>query len=82
MAFTPLKTDYKDAMWQGPRKFFQIENEDGTVSFQDKTKYTNKEESFFGAKDANTINSAINEIHESLDMTEEEYNYLMQMLEG
>ena len=82
MTFTPLKTDYKDATWRGLRKFFQIENADGTVSFRDKTSYTNKEESFFGAKDANTINSAINEIHEKLDITEAEYNHLMQMLEG
>ena len=81
MAFTPLKTNYKDATWSGLRKFLQIENSDGTVSFKDKTSYVNKEESFFGANDANTINTAINEIHEKLDMTQEEFNHLMQMLE-
>ena len=81
MAFTPLKTNYKDATWSGPKKFRQIENSDGTVSFRDKTSYVNKEDSFFGAKDANAINTAINEIHEKLDITEAEYNHLMQMLE-
>lgn len=81
MAFTPLKTNYKDATWSGLRKFLQIENSDGTVSFRDKTSYINKEESFFGANDANTINTAINEIHDELYMTQEEFNHLMQMLE-
>ena len=81
MAFTPLKTNYKEATWSGLRKFLQIENSDGTVSFRDKTSYVNKEESFFGANDANAINTAINEIHDELYMTQAEFNHLMQQLE-
>lgn len=68
MAWTPLPTDYTDAVWDGFRKYTQIDNEDGTVSFRDDTTYTNKEKSFFGAKDANDITSAINGIVE--DITE------------
>lgn len=60
MAWTPLKEDYTDAVWSGLKKYNQIDNGDGTVSFQDVTVYTNKENSFFGAIDANRINEAIN----------------------
>ena len=64
MAFTPLKTNYKDAIWTGKKKYNQINNDDGTVSFDDVTIYSNKDDSFFGAKDVNEINTAINDIKE------------------
>ena len=60
MAWTNLPTNYTDAVWSGNRKYTQVDNSDGTVSFVDKTKYTNKENSFFGAADANAMNAAIN----------------------
>lgn len=50
------------------QKYSQVDNSDGTVSFQDVTVYTNKEKSFFGAKDANRMNEAL--------------NYIMSMLES
>ena len=62
MAWELLPVDYKDAVWAGLKRYTQINNEDGSVSFQDVTAYTNKEKSFFGAKDANQINEAINAI--------------------
>ncbi len=62
MAWTPLKTNYTNARWSGKKKFKQINNSDGTVSFEDMTDYTAKENSFFGATDANQMNSAINDI--------------------
>lgn len=68
MAWTLLPTDYTDAVWSGLKKYSQVDNSDGTVSFQDVTVYTNKEKSFFGAKDANRMNEAL--------------NYIMSMLEG
>lgn len=68
MAWTLLATDYTDAVWSGYRKYTQIDNDDGTVSFVDVTTYTNKEKSFFGAKDANAMNEAL--------------NYIMSMLES
>ncbi|WP_282147101.1 hypothetical protein [Ruthenibacterium lactatiformans] len=40
----------------------EITNSDGTVSFQDVTQYSNREKSFFGAKDANRMNEALNTI--------------------
>lgn len=62
MAWKLLPVDYKDAVWAGLKRYTQIHNEDGSVSFQDVTAYTNKEKSFFGAKDANQMNEAINAI--------------------
>ena len=60
--WTDLPTDYTDAVWDGRKKYNQIYNSDGTVSFDDVTVYTNKEKSFFGAKDANQMNEAMNTI--------------------
>ncbi|WP_419055911.1 hypothetical protein [Gemmiger sp.] len=68
MAWKLLPTDYTDAVWSGLKKYTQVDNSDGTVSFNDVTTYTNKEKSFFGAKDANRMNEAL--------------NYIMSMLEN
>ena len=62
MAWKMLPTDYTDAVWSGLKKYSQIDNSDGTVSFQDVTVYFGKEKSFFGAKDANQMNEALNTI--------------------
>ena len=62
MAWELLPVDYKDAVWAGLKRYNQINNEDGSVSFQDITAYTGKEKSFFGAKDANRMNEALNTI--------------------
>ncbi len=60
MAWELLPVDYTDAVWSGLKRYSQIDNEDGSVSFQDITAYTGKEKSFFGAKDANRMNEALN----------------------
>ena len=62
MAWELLPVDYTDAVWAGLKRYNQINNEDGSVSFQDITPYTGKEKSFFGAKDANRMNEALNTI--------------------
>jgi hypothetical protein len=62
MAWQLLPVDYTDAVWAGLKRYNQINNEDGSVSFQDITSYTGKEKSFFGAKDANRMNEALNTI--------------------
>lgn len=67
MGWKRLNTDYKDISWSGLKKYTQIDNDDGTVSFRDDTRYTNKESSFFGAKDANQINEAVNYIMTKLE---------------
>lgn len=68
MAWSLLPTNYTDAVWSGLKKYNMINNSDGTVSFNDMTVYTGKENSFFGAKDANKMNEAL--------------NYIMSMLEN
>lgn len=62
MAWKLLPVDYTDAVWAGLKRYNQINNEDGSVSFQDITAYTGKEKSFFGAKDANRMNEVLNTI--------------------
>ena len=62
MAWELLPDDYTDSVWAGLKRYNQINNEDGSVSFQDITSYTGKEKSFFGAKDANRMNEALNTI--------------------
>lgn len=68
MSWTLLPTDYTDAVWSGLKRYTQIDNSDGTVSFNDVTTYTNKEKSFFGAKDANRMNEAMNLIMSTFDI--------------
>mgnify|MGYP000243993167 FL=1 len=62
MAWELLPVDYTDAVWAVVKRYNQINNEDGSVSFQDITSYIGKEKSFFGAKDANRMNEALNTI--------------------
>ncbi len=54
-----LKTDYKDAMYDGARKYRITANTDGTSGIVDETAYT-QEGDPFGANDINTTNAAIN----------------------
>lgn len=62
MSWDNLPTNYTDAVWSGMKKYNLITNDDGTVSLQDVTVYSNRETSFFGAKDANQMNAAINTV--------------------
>lgn len=62
MARELLRVNYRDAAWNGQRKFQRIDNEDGTVSLPDVTDYTVKDDSFYGALDLNKKNVAVNEI--------------------
>lgn len=62
MSWELLPTDYTDATWAGLKRYNQVDNEDGTVSFEDVTTYTGKDKSFFGSKEANRMNEALNTI--------------------
>lgn len=81
MAFELLRTNYVDATFEGLRRYLVSENGDGTVSFHDVTNYTVKEESFFGAKDANTINTAVNAIMTALENGTDLYEVFTQFFE-
>lgn len=64
-----LKTNYVDDVLDTTknklRKYQQIQNDDGTVSFVDVTEYTQVGTSF-GAKDVNDTNAAINDVNRKL----------------
>ena len=64
-----LKTNYVDDVLDATknqlRKYQQIQNDDGTVSFVDVTEYTQVGTSF-GAKDINDTNAAINDVNGKL----------------
>ena len=89
MAWKLLPVDYTDAVWSGLKKYSQIDNDDGTISLQDVTVYTNKEKSFFGAIQANRMNEALNTImsmvENGTDLYEAFQNYFAlqkQLFEG
>lgn len=64
-----LKTNYVDDVLETTknqlRKYQQIQNDDGTVSFVDVTEYAQVGTSF-GAKDINDTNAAINDVNRKL----------------
>ena len=59
-----LKTDYKDYAFFGNKKFKMITNQDGTVSFEDVTRYSVIGDDF-GSEDVNNITSSINSLNNS-----------------
>lgn len=67
MAWSNLPTDYTNAKWSGLKKYNEIANSDGTVSFQDVTEYSESEKSYFSATDANQMNEAMNTIMAKID---------------
>lgn len=64
-----LKTDYKndvlDTTKNTARKYLVTSNADGTVSYEDKTVYTQEGDSF-GAGDINATNAEVNALNQSL----------------
>ncbi len=70
MAELNLKTTYQDDVLDTSvntqRKFNMIQNDDGTVSFEDMTTYS-QEGDIFGAIDINATNEAICELNDKVD---------------
>ena len=54
-----LKTDYKDDIFTGSRKYAEVDNGDGTISFTDETTYDQVGDSF-GAAQINEIDTLLN----------------------
>lgn len=73
MAKSTLKTDFKDDILSpnmgGKRKYRMIQNEDGTVSLEDVTEYT-QIGSNFGSKQVNETNLAVNNSVDKADVIE------------
>lgn len=60
-----LKTDYKDALYDGQRRYRLIQNEDGTYSLPDETTYTQAGDKF----GANELNAICEEVNQKVDDT-------------
>lgn len=82
MAWEQLRTDYKDAVWQGLRKYVKVDNGDNTISLVDVTVYTVYDEAFFGALDANRINTAVNAIMAALENGTDLYEVFTEFFEN
>ena len=54
-----LRTDYKDDLFEGSRKYRMTTNADGTVSFTDETEYIQQGDNYSAAL-VNAQNEAIN----------------------
>ena len=55
-----LRTDYQDDVFSGSRKYNMVSNQDGTISFVDRTEYSQVGD-VYGAAEINAQNAAINE---------------------
>ena len=53
-----LRTDYKDDIYEGSRRWRITQNEDGTYNISDATSYTQKGDKF-GQNDINAITQAV-----------------------
>ena len=63
-----LKVDYKDAMFDGDRKYRITANGDGTSKIADETDYT-QEGDPFGPNDINATNAAVNRLNHTTLVT-------------
>lgn len=82
MSFELLPTDYKDISYTGNRKYNKINNDDGTISFQDVTVYENRDKAFFGAMTANKMNEALNSIMTALERGTDLYGEFQRFFEN
>ena len=56
-----LRTNYKDDVFTGKRKYTEIDNGDGTISFNDETEYTQTGDTY-GAAQINETNDVVNNL--------------------
>lgn len=78
--YKPLSTDFKDdilASQNSKRKYTQVNNSDGTVSFQDSTAYSQVGSSY-GAKEVNEEREAINNIYANKLVTLDEIDLVTE----
>lgn len=78
--YKPLSTDFKDdilASQNSKRKYTQVNNSDGTVSFQDSTAYSQVGSSY-GAKEVNEERKAINNVYANKLVTLDEINLVTE----
>ena len=64
-----LKTNYKNDVYSGQRKYTITENEDNTVSFSDATPYSQVGDSF-GVSKLNEVNEILNKLADYLELVQ------------
>ena len=64
-----LKTNYKNDVFSGQRKYTMTENDDNTVSFADATTYSQIGDSF-GASNLNETNDVVNLLSGTIELTQ------------
>lgn len=78
-----LRTDYKDDLLDTSvntqRKYRQVDNGDGTVSFVDETVYAQNGDTF-GASEVNQIHAAVNLVNDSLNVRYNEDDDALEIL--
>ena len=73
-----LKTDYKNDIFSGKRKYHMTNNDDGTISLDDVTTYV-QEGDILSADDVNATNKAVNELRTGSDSCQpDRYCYFFQ----
>lgn len=63
-----LRTNYKDDIYEGSRRWRITQNEDGTYNISDATSYTQKGDKF-GQNDINAITGEINRMTREVEVT-------------
>ena len=63
-----MREDWKDDVFENARKYKMVNNDDGTVSLEDSTTYTQQGDSF-GAKELNEIGKEINDLTNEMKET-------------
>lgn len=78
MSWTNLRTNFKNLVWSGLRKYIKFDNPDQTVSFEDVTEYMDTENTQMTAEELNQMTDAINQIMGGdLFYTEDEMDTLL-----
>lgn len=73
-----LKTNYKNDVFTGPRKYEKTDNTDGTISLADVTAYEVTGD-IYAAADINTTNQAVNEFYGEFNTTTAKLTNVLEM---
>lgn len=76
-----LKTDYKNDIFTGMRKYTKIDNPDGTMSLRDDTAYLTPGD-IYAAADINTTNQAVNDFYTEFTTKNTENSNTFTALKG
>ena len=73
-----LKTDYKNDIFTGPRKYQKVDNVDGSISLTDVTVYEETGD-IYAAADINATNQGINELYGEFNATVSKLTDVLEM---